>query len=252
MSGAAARFGRLGGTVRRAVSGRFRRVRGPLVPPRKLLAHTSSPTAADFAAGGQVALRCCTLGGLRPTDRVLDIGCGVGRVAVPLTGFLAPEGAYVGVDLWRAGVEWCRAAISSRFPNFSFRHVDAVHPRLNPRGTVAVDALRLPVPAGSFDFVVLGAINHLDAATLQALVGEAGRALRPGGTYVGTWYLTDVAGRDRLPRGAEAVACGDAEMRSVLRAAGLDVIAIHRGSWRGAAGAPAGQDLVVGRRLTGA
>ncbi|MDP8919032.1 MAG: class I SAM-dependent methyltransferase, partial [Pseudomonadota bacterium] len=39
------------------------------------------------------------LGELKPSDRVLDIGCGIGRMAVPLTQYLDPETAfYEGID----------------------------------------------------------------------------------------------------------------------------------------------------------
>lgn len=39
------------------------------------------------------------IGGLKPNHRVLDIGCGIGRMAVPLTQFLDPKtGTYEGVD----------------------------------------------------------------------------------------------------------------------------------------------------------
>ena len=36
-----------------------------------------------------------TIGGLKPTDRVLDIGCGIGRMAVPLTQYLDPERGFL-------------------------------------------------------------------------------------------------------------------------------------------------------------
>ena len=64
------------------------------------------------------------LGGLEPRHRVLDIGCGVGRMAVPLTGYLSNEGSYEGVDIVPEGIEWCTNNLSTRFsfPVFCGRH----------------------------------------------------------------------------------------------------------------------------------
>src|SRR6266404_851954 len=46
--------------------------------------------------------------GLKPNDRVFDIGSGVGRVAIPLTHYLNASGRYDGFDVVRRGVTWCR------------------------------------------------------------------------------------------------------------------------------------------------
>src|SRR3954452_5628933 len=66
--------------LRDRVSGRA----DPLVPPRRL--HFGGHAESDFAATGDEFLGHFTrLGGLRASDRVLDIGCGIGRMARPLT-----------------------------------------------------------------------------------------------------------------------------------------------------------------------
>ena len=54
-------------------------------------------------------------GGLRPDSRVLDIGCGIGRMAVPLTQYLdTATGSYRGIDPVAGGINWCRQTISRR------------------------------------------------------------------------------------------------------------------------------------------
>jgi SAM-dependent methyltransferase len=227
------------------------RVRGNDLPPRRLLVRTSSPSRAAFRTGGLAAMECCRLGGLRPDDRVLDIGSGVGRVALPLTRYLTPAGAYRGVDMWREGVEWCERTITPRFPRFTFRHVDLYHPTYNPSGGTPITSARLPEEDDSFDFVVLGAINHLSAPELLALVGEAGRVLRPGGTYVGTWFVVDEGANVALPPGAAPVACEASVMHAALASSSLRLSVLHPGSWRGVPDAPGYQDLVVAHKVSG-
>ncbi len=235
--------------VARSGSDRLARWRGELLPPRELLARTSSPSRAEFASAGRVALDCCRRGGLAPDDRVLDIGSGVGRVAIPLTGYLSPVGTYTGVDLWPEGVEWCTRTITPRFPNFVFRHLDAHHPDLNPAGTGPLTAARLPADDASVDFVMMAAINHLSAPEIHALVREAGRVLRPAGTYVGTWFLVDDTTRDRLPGTYGRVASDEEALRRTLAAASLELRAIHRGSWCGTEAAESFQDVVIAGKV---
>ena len=40
------------------------------------------------------------LGGLKPDERVLDLGCGIGGMAVPLTRYLSERGSYKGFDVF--------------------------------------------------------------------------------------------------------------------------------------------------------
>ncbi len=63
--------------------------RGPLVPPRGL----ANVGGGDFREIGEGQLRCFVeIGGLKPDDADLDVGCGVGRMAVPLTRYLSGRG----------------------------------------------------------------------------------------------------------------------------------------------------------------
>jgi 2-polyprenyl-3-methyl-5-hydroxy-6-metoxy-1,4-benzoquinol methylase len=54
------------------------------------------------------------LGGIRKDGKVLDVGCGIGRMAVPLTGYLSKEGAYEGFDLVADGIKWCKKKITTK------------------------------------------------------------------------------------------------------------------------------------------
>ena len=43
---------------------------------------------------------------VEPGHRVLEIGCGIGRDAIPLSRLFSPPGGYVGIDIDRATIRW--------------------------------------------------------------------------------------------------------------------------------------------------
>ena len=69
--------------------------------------------------------------GLAPDGSILDVGCGAGRIAIPLTRYLSQHGRYVGFDVISDAIEWCRANITSRCRNFEFHHLDRRTKRFN-------------------------------------------------------------------------------------------------------------------------
>jgi len=57
-------------------------------------------------------------------DRVLDVGCGIGRTPATLAGIVGPSGRVVGIDMLSAAVNVMRSE-ASRAPNVSFLQGDA-------------------------------------------------------------------------------------------------------------------------------
>ncbi|MEK1853268.1 MAG: class I SAM-dependent methyltransferase, partial [Phyllobacterium sp.] len=102
-------------------------------------------------------------GGLLPESRVLDIGCGIGRMAVPLTQYLDTEkGSYRGIDPVSGGINWCQKMISAAYPNFEFRHLDIAHSLYNPKGAINGLELVLPFESRQFDFIIMtSVVTHL-------------------------------------------------------------------------------------------
>lgn len=143
------------------------------------------------------------LGGLAPDERVLDIGCGIGRMAVPLTQYLDDTGLYEGVDIVADGIAWCVSRITPAYPNFRFAHLDYTHPLYNPDGAVSTTAAALPFADASFDFICLvSVLTHLDAAALTHYAAEVARLLAPGGRCFATAFLLNPPAREALRTGA--------------------------------------------------
>jgi SAM-dependent methyltransferase len=200
-----------------------------LLPPRRL---QLSVGEGEFAATGDELLsRLVSLCGLRPEDRVLDVGCGAGRLARPLAGFLSLDGAYAGLDADPAAIAWCRRRYA-HFPQFAFVPADVPAAGLDAGGTGAA-AFAFPFADGSFDVAVLvSGLDHLSDQEALHRLGQVRRVLAPGGRVLasGRW------GPEREEWLFEA-----------LRAAGLDLVALHPGRWTGREDGLDLDDVVVAR-----
>jgi SAM-dependent methyltransferase len=263
---AARHYGRqLSGTALDLVD-RARGRRDPLLPPRRLL----SGDYSDFQRIGQRFLQYFVeLAGLEPQHRVLDVGCGVGRMAVPLMGYLSDRGTYDGFDVVSREVEWCEREITPRRPSFRFRLVDVHNARYNPTGTVAPAEFEWPYPDASFDLVLASSVfTHLRPDAADRYLGEAARVLRPGGALFATYFLLDeltrglaAAGRSHysFTHGAGPAWSTDPAVFEAAVAYELDHIharhdhhgipieTLRRGEWSGAGDALTWQDVVVAR-----
>lgn len=128
--------------------------------------------------------------GLRPSDDVLDVGCGCGRMAYSLAYYLQPEARYEGFDVAGDLVEWARVNITPRFPHFHFEAVDIRNRWYNPAGAFEPSTYRFPFGDASFDVVLLtSVITHMGAPEARNYLAEAHRVLRPGGRAICTCFL---------------------------------------------------------------
>lgn len=75
------------------------------------------------SAMGDMFLELCKRFRLSPQSKVLDLGCGCGRLAFPFSEYLDEDGTYYGIDVWEDGIRYCR----DRFikPNMNFTCVES-------------------------------------------------------------------------------------------------------------------------------
>ena len=82
---------------------------------------------------------------LQPSHTVLEIGCGIGRDAIPFLEILGPSGRYWGVDIIKDSIDWCQANITDRNPRFNFIHYNVKDQLHNPGGKTRTTNIRLPI-----------------------------------------------------------------------------------------------------------
>ncbi len=157
------------------------------VPPEELI----FVGGGDFLAIGNEFLGYFTrLGGLKPEHRVLDVGCGIGRMAVPLLDFLSRKGSYEGFDIVPHGIDWCKENITPRNPKFQFQLADIANQHYNPSGKYAAEKYGFPYPDKSFDLIFLTSVfTHLPAAAVANYIAEIFRVMKPGGRCLITWFI---------------------------------------------------------------
>lgn len=113
---------------------------------------------------------------------MLDVGCGSGRMALPLTGYLNSEGRYAGFDISQKAIAWCQEHITSAHPNFQFEVSDIYNSLYNPKGKYQSLDFRFPYPDASFDVVFLTSVfTHMFPPDVEHYLDEISRVLKPGG-----------------------------------------------------------------------
>ena len=132
--------------------------------------------------------------GIYEDHNILEIGCGIGRDAIPLTKIISNKGAYLGIDIIKPSIDFCTINIKSKYPNFDFIHFDIKDQLHNPNGIRKTVDIRLPIPDRSIDRVIGWSVfTHLYATDIQHYLNEISRVLKPNGLAYLTVFIVDEA-----------------------------------------------------------
>jgi SAM-dependent methyltransferase len=255
-------FARLRGAGQDALD-RARGRRDPSLAQRRLPAAVGG---GDYRGiGEEFRAHFVELGGLRPEHDVLDVGCGSGRMAHALADWLT--GTYSGFDVVPEAIEWCRREITPRHPRFTFELADIRSARYNPRGAYEAAGYRFPYDDASFDFAIATSVfTHLERPAVDNYLAEIARVLRPGGRCFATYFLIDDGalramggtGQFAYERDGQlvvdphvperAVAFREQAVRELHERHGLELEALHPGSWCGREDHTSFQDIALARR----
>ena len=168
-----------------------------LTPPRRLI-YTGR---GDFLRIGELFLQdFISKNVIQKNSSVLDIGSGIGRIAIPLTDFLE-DGRYEGFDIMKPGIEWCKKNITSRFPHFRFTQVSLLNDLYRNTGQSASQFV-FPYPDNSFDLAIATSVfTHMVPEEVIHYIEEIHRVLKTGGHAYLTFFVLNENSKAQMIRG---------------------------------------------------
>lgn len=243
-----------------------------LEPPTALVEKAAGKSDVSWYAVGDGWLRSMReWSRLEPDARVLDVGCGMGRMAIPLAFYLSERGSYRGFDVQAAAIEWCKREIEPHWPQSHFQVAEVRSSGYRRRGIDAA-TYQFPYEDDSFDFVLLTSVfTHMVRPEVENYLAEIRRVLAPGGQAFATYYLLNPSVREAIAGGGaryrfarksspgcyeqrrlwrlEAVAYEEDVILDVYRENGFVQPEVYHGAWSGAyPDADHGQDTIVATR----
>jgi SAM-dependent methyltransferase len=163
-----------------------------LLPPPALMHEADFPVLEEWfrwAEEWSVLLR--VYAGLGKTSSVLDIGCGLGRIAFPLR-YVLTEGTYLGFDVNRRFVAFAQERFSPVYPHFRFVWADIRNTYYNPEGAHLASEYRFPCEDASLDIAFAASVfTHMVPENTRRYFQETARALKAGGKCLFSFFVLD-------------------------------------------------------------
>ncbi len=193
--------------------------------------------------------------GLKPTDNILELGCGEGNIYYDLAYYLTSAARYEGIDFSEKVIDCAQQEITSRKPNFNFQWHNIYHPIYNAKGTMPMTEFILPYPEGSFDAICISNLfTHLSSIDVRHYLHQIQRVLKVGGKCLFACFLINYESQKLIADGKssqdlvyeiEGGFCLDPELpektigfqESLLidwiKESGLTIVGKYYGSWCG-------------------
>lgn len=242
--------------------------KNPLVPPRNMIFIGDG----DYKKIGNEFFVCFKeLGKLMPNHKVLDVGCGIGRMSLPLTKYLSGEGEYYGFDIVEKGITWCNENITSKYPNFHFEHSDIYNKTYNPKGKVRSSKYCFKYKNNFFDFVFLTSVfTHMLTMDVNRYLEEISRVMKTGGRCLITFFLINNESSILIKKGSSsqnlifqidensfakdneipenAIGFKEEFVIKLFKKNNLDIEEIYYGSWCGRNSYKSYQDIMIAQK----
>lgn len=162
------------------------------IPPVRLRAagvHFGE-TQAFVRAGQRDARRLAETASLSPSSTLLDIGCGVGRLAIGICEELGGIERYLGVDVRRPVIAWAHRHLTSFDQRLHFQHLNVPNERYNPSGQDHPDRDILPIADDMADVVYSYSVfSHMRADDVERYLHEICRVLSSRGMAMFTAFV---------------------------------------------------------------
>jgi len=200
--------------------------------------------------------------------KILDIGCGCGRMAFPFSEYLGQTGKYIGFDVWSDGIEWCNQNIRN---DFLFKYIHAAdnyyyeEKRNSEKNKFSLDFIENQ----TLDLIfAISVFTHLTKSDTQVYLKEISNVLKPGKFAYLTCFIIDdyfFEYQSRTGRFTEVVAEEPGcyygykkqdffagftldNIKNWVSAVGLELVFHELGTWAEKPGSKGFQDLLIIRK----
>ncbi len=124
---------------------------------------------------------------------VFDFGCGCGRQARQMMQQKAPPRRYVGIDIQKDLIDWCRHNLTPVDKGYQFFHHDVYSPWFAPGNSLRLSQ-PFPVEDATFSLLIATSVfTHLTMRQTEYYLTEVARILTPEGIAYTSWLFFDRA-----------------------------------------------------------
>jgi SAM-dependent methyltransferase len=163
-----------------------------LIPPLHLMATEGVVVLEDwFRWAEEWSMILRIYGGITAQSSVLEIGCGLGRIAFPLR-YILLNGSYEGFEICRDKIVFLNDTFQKAHPNFRFTWANVRNTYYNPEGQTSAPEYRFPYPRNSFDLIFAASVfTHMLPDAVANYFEHSARVLKQGGRCVFSFFLLD-------------------------------------------------------------
>ncbi len=171
--------------------------RHPLQPPKGIIYTGSGDYLVESYKRLEQLREHCDF---KSNSSIVDVGSGIGRIAVPLTEYLDSKGKYEGFDVVKMGVDWCKKNISSKYPNFNFQYIPLMNDLYRSDGEDPT-TFRFPYDDNTFDSCVINSVfTHMVPEEVDNYMGEVSRVLKKGGKGIITFFIINEVSESNMSK----------------------------------------------------
>ena len=164
-----------------------------LIPPLDLMRQEGIDVLEEwFRWAEEWSMLLRVYGRITRISTVLEIGCGLGRIAFPLRYILSSDGTYEGFDICKNKIAFLNRTFNKKYPNFHFNWANIHNSFYNPDGEIRAEEYRFPYPSDMFDIVYAASVfTHMLPKAVENYFHEANRVLKPNGRCLFSFFLLD-------------------------------------------------------------